>query len=100
MSNGYDTRVKTMTYQEIDAFDLEKLIQEHYPTIPDYCFQAAEECGNDQARTYYINGKPLDDYDRGFIENGDYVYRTYGPLNDLCSKAVIPPGNYVVELSY
>lgn len=98
--SGYDPRVKTKTMHSIDAFELESLIQEHYPTIPDYCFQASEECGNDEARTYYVREEALNEYDRERIEGGDYVYRTASILDDLCAKAVIPEGEYVVELSY
>lgn len=105
--SGYDPRVKTETVHRMDYGDVGDLLNEHFPQLKgEYDFAAAEETGNDEARSFSVSDKPAEpgsmeaDYDLPDIESGNWQYRTNIYLDELARRGVIPAGSYVVDISW
>lgn len=85
----------------VDYRDLEEYIKEVFGF--DYEIAAAEECGNDTALHFNIDGE-VDEYDAKDLEklkSGEWVpYRTRMLLNVMAKNLTIPAGDYIVKVSW
>lgn len=93
---------------EYDDFD--KLVKTTYNQ--DYNFAADMECGNDSEHLFrnigneslYVENKILSKWElediNTFIKTGIYCHMAETLLEDMAMKKVIPPGNYLIEVSW
>lgn len=107
-------KIETVTVHKIDAFELNDLVNETYTLEPEkfsygsqprYNFVAVEECGNDSAHEFHVDGY-VAEWDEGelakWIASGgkegwignDVI------LDDLCRRGLIPEGDYVVSVCW
>lgn len=89
------------SFYELDYFSLENMIEECYGR--EYEIPCNEECGNDQALTFNVDGKQseydLEDMER-WINGKQSSYMLQRILDDMAAKEWIPKGKYVVEVSW
>lgn len=101
-------KYETVVYFEMDAFDLEQFINEHYGFSDNrngYSFQSDEEIGNGEERAYLgILADEFSDWDKDKLEEfkktGGSDHTTRIILTDLCNTGLIPEGNYLIKLFY
>lgn len=92
------------TYEEMDYYDLEAIINEHYPNAREYNFVADVECGNGTTHKYVVEKEELHSYDRAevdkFAAGGWVKYVTQSLLTDLCNRDILPAGTYLIRVSW
>lgn len=100
-------KIKELTINIVNYGDLEDMVRIHYPEFSDYSFVASEEVNNDSTHLYRnITKNPLvwnisdKDYFNEKKDRGDWMYATSNILFDLCSKGIIPEGNYLIDVSW
>lgn len=87
---------------KIDDDALDKLVFEKFG-FKKYNFVAVQECGNDSAHAFNVNGH-LTEYDKKQLakwEKGEFVhYSNRVILNALCFHGLIPAGEYLVKVCW
>ena len=89
-------------YKEINSFDLEKLITDHYSR--DYEIVSDNEWNNDSSYKQNISKGEIDDFYKERFEDwkqgfGGSNYMLRHILQDLCNKGEIEEGNYLIDVS-
>lgn len=94
----------------IDYNEFEKLVKDTYKQ--DYNFVADMECSNDSEHLFrdigneslYVENKILSKWEiqdiNTFIKTGRYCHMAETLLEDMAMKKVLPPGNYLIEVSW
>lgn len=104
--------MKTVTYTEIDSYELEGLIKEHLGIDYDG-FVADLECGNDSKHTfdmaiYKFGGENNDQFETGY-RHEIKEYEEYGEnqyarpayyIAKLVEKGVLPEGKILVSVCW
>ena len=96
--------LKPRPYFVLQYRELEELIKEFYGQ--EYEFVAKEELGNDSSKTFFVESDaPLDSWDAEDIEKFKKTgkignCRTHALLDDMAAQKFIPPGNYLIEVSW
>lgn len=96
-------KMRKVEYFEVDCYDFEELVKEIYGD-KEFSFVADQEASNDSQHTFAIDGK-LDEYDVLDIAEikEEKIVKTFSSgriLNDLCSKGIIPAGNYLISVCW
>ena len=90
--------------------DFDKLVRKTYNQY--YDFVVDMECGNDSEHLFrdigneslYVGNKILSKWEiqdmNTFIKTGRYCHMAGTLLEDMAMKKVIPPGNYLIEVSW
>ena len=90
-------KITTKTIHEIDYNDLEQFAKEKLG-LKDYEFPEVQECGNNWYYKFMVGGK-LSEYDLEKL-NCQKHYSNRAVLNKLCADGHIPPGEYLVSVSW
>ena len=89
-------------YEEMDCYELEALIAEHYPSARSYSFVADMVCGNGTSHRFVVEKEELLSYDRkevdDFASGGWVSYVTQSLLTDLCNRDLLPAGKYLIRV--
>lgn len=99
----------TMKAEKVTAFyvdynDLDEFLSAVFNV--QYEIVAFEELGNDTAKTFNVEAKPLDEYYRKNLDQhglhymGSLHYMTGLLLDEACHRGLIEPGKYVVKISW
>jgi hypothetical protein len=95
--------MRTKTVHEVRHSELERFVGRVYGQ--DWSFVAAEEASNDTQHTFQVNGQVTSD-DMDAVGGWQLdAYPSYCPsaqmiLDDLCSRLMIPAGEYLVKVSW
>lgn len=97
-------KVTTQVINLVDSSTLEAFVEESYK-LTSYSFAAVEECGNDSDHAFHVDGnldEDDDEEDIKLIREGKEVptYRNALLLDILCHDGLIPPGNYLIQVSW
>lgn len=91
------------TYNVVDYHEVEKAIQDFYG-IDEFSVPCDLETSNDTNHSFTIDGK-LDQYD--LVDLAEFkkelkqtYWRTPLLMNDLCRNDIIPPGDYLISVSW
>lgn len=97
-------KIKTITAHEVNSYELERFIKEHYPAAKMYSFVADQEARNDSQHRFRVKKEPLDEYDQkrvaDFSAGQVEAQMTSCLLSDLCNRDLIPEGTYVVSVCW
>ena len=91
-------KAEKLTAWYVDYNDLDKFLSKVFDV--DYEVVAYEELGNDVAKTFNVESKPLDDYYKKKLEQKSLHYMTALLLDEACHRGLIEPGKYVVKVSW
>lgn len=97
--------IKTRKVLHVEATDLDDYIEEVYGLNPgDGNIAVIEEVGNDVALNFTVNNDHLTPDEQEVIDKikpGHVPYYCLSIiLNDMCIKALIPSGDYLVNVSW
>jgi hypothetical protein len=100
-------KITTETVHRVNAFDLEKAIQDEYG-VKEFDVVADLESSNDVSHTFSTSKSKehlkLKQYDKEDITNfqatGNYFFLTGTLLQDMTERDLIPEGNYLVKVSW
>lgn len=94
---------KVVTLIEIDAFDLDKFINEQYPGAR-FDFAVDQESPNDISHRMPVSQGPIwEDGKRELekLKDGKETSRLARTiLTDLCNRGILPPGLLLVKVSW
>lgn len=94
-------KMTTKTTHHVDYSELETTIKKLYGVI--YEIVAAEEAGNDTALEFFVDGV-IEDYDHNDMRKlmaGEFIpFHTELWLNIMCFNQEIPPGDYIIRVSW
>ena len=95
---------------KFDDFQLGKMINNYLKSNgcenpKEWEYQPVEEKGNDSYQVWTVPSKYPDEQESVEIvkqwRSGEFVhYSTHAILNAMCNEGEIPPGNYLVHMSY
>jgi hypothetical protein len=98
-------KIRTKVIHEVEYNELERLVRETYKH--DFSFVADQELSNDSSKTFNgIDGVRDDSSDwdvnrwKKWVEDGCYSCMSRDILNDLAGRGLIPPGDYVIQVSW
>ena len=86
------------TVFEVNYGDLDKAISEEFGI--EFEIVAHHELMNDVAWTCTVRPEPMEEYYRGRLEGGNFIWMGGILLNEMCHRGKIPAGKYVVEISW
>jgi hypothetical protein len=93
-----------MDCEELEYYELEALINEHYRSQRQYNFVADVECGNGTSHKYVVEKEQLLSYDltrlAQFASGERTTYVTRILLTDLCNRDILPAGTYIIRVSW
>jgi len=98
-------KINSFVAHHVDYSDLDDFLTERLGLEEPYEFVAAEEMGNDSAKTMHIVKEELDEWDKKelnkMLETKKWgCYNTHLLLQHLCNLDEIPEGEYVIEVSW
>lgn len=87
-------------YYDVHWEDLDKFINFHFFNgEKKFEFVADQEASNDSSYPFHVDGK-VDDYDTKQIDDGETMYMAQAYLEEACRRELIPPGQYLVNVSW
>jgi hypothetical protein len=95
--------MNTRTLSTVKYSELERFVKEVYGQ--DWSFVAAEETSNDTQHTFHVDGR-ISSHDMDAVggwqldPNPSFCPSAQVILDDLCSRLMIPAGEYLVEVCW
>jgi len=97
--------IKTKIIHEMDYNDLDKLITSVYGQ--EFEFVCDQEMCNDTSKTFNIDGQEYpallqyrEENVKKFRETGKGSFLASALMQDMCSVGIIPPGDYLIKVSW
>lgn len=82
-----------------DSSEIENLINKNFDLPEPFEMAVSEEANNYSYKVYDIDGE-YDEEDIANLVAGDTMFLTREALCNLCSRGIIEPGTYVVDMSW
>jgi len=95
-------KYKKVTYFEVDFGEVEDAINKAFDLTDFYEFPDDMECNNDTKLSIDVDGN-LSAYDEKNLTrflNGEGNFMARILMNDMCRRGLIPPGEYLVNVSW
>lgn len=95
-------KITTKTVNFIDYRDLEELLCQTYG-LDEVSVPELLEATNDSLALMRASKEPLNEFEQEDIKTfmaGGYIYGLHTIFKDLCNKDLIPPGEYVIQISW